>query len=192
MDAVLEGTIANHLAAADYTAAARAAIQGLGPPMLAYLGAHLRDENAASIVFDHFCKQLWRSIATFRSDISIETWAYKLAMHSVRYYREAGFRPSSPNLHASEASALAEQVRSRLGPPRRPSKDRNAMLRDMLDPDEQSLLFFRVDRGLSWADIATILGDEDGPVDVSLLRKRYERAKSRLGELAQKYGIADS
>src|SRR5262245_49551076 len=143
MDAALEGTIANHLAAADYTAAARAAINGLGPPMLAYLGAHLRDDKAASIVFEHFCKQLWRSIATFRADCSIETWAYKLVMGSVRYYREAGFRPSTQKLAISEAAALAEQVRSRTAPQRSATKDRIAQLRDLLEPEEQAVLFFR-------------------------------------------------
>jgi DNA-directed RNA polymerase specialized sigma24 family protein len=63
-------------------------------------------------------------------------------------------------------------------------KDRMAALRAELSPEDQTLLTLRVDRDLPWGDVADIL-DEAEPA----LRKRFERLKLRLRELARTHGL---
>jgi hypothetical protein len=67
-------------------------------------------------------------------------------------------------------------------------KDRVAHLRAALDPQDQALLFLRVDQKLPWNDVAAVLAAEGEPVEVAALRKRFERAKARLRELAVRDG----
>lgn len=147
----LERTIADRLAAGDHSAAATAAIEGLGPQIFGYITSQLRDSDAAYDVFGYFCEQLWKSIATFRGGSSFKTWAYMLVMHSISRYRRDGYQRRGQRLDSAEAAALAEQVRSSTAPFQRTEvKDKFARLRESLDPDEQTLLFLRVDQGLSW------------------------------------------
>ena len=87
IDEALEKTIASQLASGDLAAAATAALHGLGPQILGYLCATLRDDDVAYDVFGHFSEELWKSIGSFRGDSSFKTWAYKLVMHSVGRYR---------------------------------------------------------------------------------------------------------
>jgi RNA polymerase sigma-70 factor (ECF subfamily) len=191
MDEELERVIAAHLAAGELTDAATVALGQLGPQIVGYLTATLRDDEAAYEVFGHFCEQLWMSIATFRGDSSFKTWAYKLVMHSVGRYRRDGYRRLGVPL-GSDISAIAEGVRSRTPPYQRTEiKDRVARLREALDAEEQTLLFLRIDQGLSWNDVAAIVSAGGEEVTVGTLRKRFERAKARLRELAAKDGLLE-
>jgi RNA polymerase sigma-70 factor (ECF subfamily) len=188
MDEDLERTIARQLAAGDLAAAATAALGGLGPQILGYLAATLRDDTAAYEVFSQFCEELWKSIATFRGDSSFKTWTYKLVMRSVGRYRRDGYRRRARPLD-SQISAIADQIRSATPPyDRSEVKDRVAHLRAALDPQDQALLFLRVDQKLPWNDVAAVLAAEGEPVEVAALRKRFERAKARLRELAVRDG----
>ena len=64
----LDQTIKSHLASSDFAAAATTALDKLGPQILGYLGAQLRDDDAAYDVFGHFCEELWKSIGKFRGE----------------------------------------------------------------------------------------------------------------------------
>ena len=76
-------------------------------------------------------------------------------------------------------------------------KDRFAALRETLSPEEQSLLVLRVDRELSWDDVARIMYDGDDDNDEELkrhttnLRQRFRQLKIRLEEWAKNEGLAD-
>ena len=189
MDEDLEQTIAGHLSGGDTSAAATAALVGLGPQILGYIAAMLRDDDAAYDVFGHFSEELWKSIATFRGESSFKTWAYKLVMHALARHHRDGYRKRAVPL-GSEVSGIAEEVRSSTPPYKRSEvKDRFAQLREALDPDEQTLLFLRVDQKLSWQDVAAIVAEQGEPVEVAALRKRFERAKERLRELAATEGL---
>jgi RNA polymerase sigma-70 factor (ECF subfamily) len=190
IDGDLEGAIAAHLAAGEMTAAATAALRGMGPQILGFLSMTLRDDGAADDVFGHFSEELWKSIATFRGDSSFKTWTYKLVMHAVSRYRRDGFRRRGQPLATAEVSAIAEQIRSQTAPFRRTEvKDRIARLRDTLDPDDQTLLFLRIDQALPWNDVAAVISARGEAVDVAALRKRFERAKARLRKLAEAEGL---
>jgi RNA polymerase sigma-70 factor, ECF subfamily len=193
MDEALEQSIAARIAAGDFAGAATAALEGMGPQILGYLGATLRDDDAAYEVFSYFCEQMWKSIETFRGNSSFKTWSYKLVMHSISRFRRDGFRRFGRQLGSGEASALAEQIRSRTAPYQQTEiKDKFSKLRESLEPDEQTLLFLRVDQGLSWNDVAEVMSEGGEPVEVSTLRKRFERAKQRLRALAEEHGLIDA
>jgi len=60
------------------------------------------------------------------------------------------------------------------------------------------LLMLRVDRGLSWLELAEVmfsgeaaLGDEERKTEAARLRKRFQHAKDRLRKLAQEAGLLD-
>ena len=69
-------------------------------------------------------------------------------------------------------------------------------LRAQLTLEQQELLILRLDRGLSWRDIALILKDGNGPEDAAalkqhtqMLRKRFGRIKERLRRSAMESGL---
>lgn len=85
-----------------------------------------------------------------------------------------------------ELAEIAERTRTTtLSFLRTEIRDRARRLRELLDPEEQTLLILRVDRQMSWREIAVILHDDeaaDQPRRVAALRKRYERLLARLRE----------
>src|SRR5205085_7003184 len=93
----------------------------------------------------------------------------------------------------SEVAQLAAHVRTSTLPFLKTEvKDELSKLRDELEPDDHALLILRIDRRLSWRDIARALpgdagaGAADADLDkrAATLRKRFERAKSLLRDLA--------
>lgn len=62
-------------------------------------------------------------------------------------------------------------------------------LRKGLSPEEQTLLFLRVDQELSWAEVAEALSEGGKAVDPDTACKRFERLKGRLRGLARGRGI---
>jgi RNA polymerase sigma-70 factor (ECF subfamily) len=192
IDTELEQTIAAHLAAGDHAQAATAALTGLGPQILGYIHAMLRDEDAAHDVFGRFSEELWKSIGTFRAESSFKTWAYKLVMHAIGRHRRDPYVRRGRAIESAEVSGLVQDVRSRTPPfQRTEAKDQIARLRESLDPQDQALIFLRIDQGLSWTEVAEVVSAEGQAVDAATLRKRFERAKQRLRKLAEEAGILD-
>jgi len=192
--AALERRIRECLDARDLAAAATEALKGYGAEILGYLVSIVRDESAASDVFGEFCEDLWRGIAGFRGHSSFRTWAYKLAWNAARMHQRDPFRRRVRRLATSEYSRLADRLRaSSLRHSSAAAADRLTKLRESLKPDEQTLLILRVDRCLSWNEIAQVLSEgEDAPPGVAALRKRFERLKERLLRLAAEEGLTES
>jgi RNA polymerase sigma-70 factor (ECF subfamily) len=68
-------------------------------------------------------------------------------------------------------------------------QDRLARLREALEPEERTLLILRLDREMSWNEVAEVLSGEGDPVDAAAVRKRFERVKDRLAKLAREQGL---
>jgi RNA polymerase sigma-70 factor (ECF subfamily) len=150
----------------------------------------LRDDDAALDVFSHFCEELWKSIGTFRGESTFRTWTYTLVMRSVSRYRRDGFRRRGRPLMTGEVSKLVDEIRSATPPYQRTEiKDSIAKLREALEPEEQALLFLRIDQGLSWNEVAAVLSEGGEAIAPAALRKRFERAKARLRKLAEAEGL---
>jgi RNA polymerase sigma-70 factor (ECF subfamily) len=166
------------------------AIRAYGPGILGYLIALLGDEDDAADVFSTFSLDLWRGFGGFQRRCSAKSWAYKLARNAAMRFLSSPRRTRTRRLRTSEALAIAAEVVSTSTPGARAQRESGAeRLRAQLEPDEQTLLILRLDRGLSWKEIAEVLSSEGSFVDGAALRKRYERLKTRLRAMAQAQGL---
>ncbi|HEX3763328.1 MAG TPA: sigma-70 family RNA polymerase sigma factor [Kofleriaceae bacterium] len=180
----IEVAIRERFDANDLRAAATLAIEAYGGEVCGYLAAVLSDDEQGREVFAETAAELWRDLSRFRWEASLRTWIYTLARH--RLAAHIGRRVRQPAVALSEvtdSSALQAQPRTTTPPWKRTAvKDAVSQLRSRLSADDQTLLILRVDRGMSWREIAHVLGEPREP----MLRKRFERIKKLLRDLAQK------
>ena len=192
MEAV-EAEIADLLESNDLPSAAAAILREYGPAILAYLASLARDEDRADDAFSQFCEDLWRGLPGFRRDASVRTWVYKLAWHAWLRNEREPYRRRGRQLATEEMSRLAAEVRSTTALHlRSEAKDAVARLRQQLTPAEQSLLVLRIDRGLSWSDVASVMSTPEEDLDAQTVAKRFQRVKDRLRKLAEDAGLLPS
>ena len=184
----LEARIRVALARGDTEDAASEAIRGFGPEILGYLTRVVGSPDDAADAFSLFSEQLWRGMPRFEGRSSVRVWAYRVAWTAAMRVVEDGWRRRRERLRTSMASRLAAEVLTRT-PPDGGAPDELERLRSELRPEERSLLVLRVDRRLSWKEIADVMREGGEPVDEAALRKRFERVKTRLGELARERGL---
>ena len=188
MDAVETGVLS--LAdAGQADAAATAAIEGYGAAVFGYLRS-LLDEDDARDVYAQWAEDLWRGLAGFRREASLRAWSYRLAWHAACRLHRDPFRARGTRLPTSAASRLAASVAASTVATgsRRAGLDR---LRAQLPPEDRTLLTLRLDRELEWDEVAEVLSAQGEPVTAAALRKRFERLKERLRELAREEGLLD-
>ncbi len=187
----VETRIAQALQGGDHERAAAEAIRGFGPEILGYLSRVLGSRDDASDAFSFFAEQLWRGMPGFAGRSSVRVWAYRVAWSAaVRLRADAWFRKRE-RFPTSMASRVAGEVLSRSAVRRERESAHLARLRAALDPEEQSLLVLRVDRGLSWREVAEIMSGEGQTLDEPTLRKRFERVKTKLARLAEEEGLIE-
>jgi RNA polymerase sigma-70 factor (ECF subfamily) len=188
----VEERVAELLARGRGDEAATLAIEALGPEILGYLRALLRDDADASDAFSVFAEATWKGLPGFRGEASLRAWCYRIAYHAVLSQKRDPYRRRKDRLDTSFASQLAGRVFASTALERERQSDALARLRDALEPDEQTLLTLRVDRQLSWREVAEVLaGDGQAePADEAALRKRFERLKEKLGRAARELGLA--
>jgi RNA polymerase sigma-70 factor (ECF subfamily) len=188
LGAMDEERIASLLAAGDPEGAATAALERYGPSVLGYL-CSLLDEDDAHDAFSLFAEDLWRGLPSFRGECSLRAWAFRLAWHASCRVRRDPYRARGRRLPSSAASRLAASVAASTvyTGSRREGLRR---LREQLEPEDQTLLVLRVDRELEWDEVAAVLSGENGEiVTAPALRKRFERLKDKLAELARAEGL---
>jgi RNA polymerase sigma-70 factor (ECF subfamily) len=179
--------------------ATTALIEAYGPEILGFLVARLRDPGAGGDAFSMFCEDLWRGLARFEWRCSARVWSYTLARNAANRYAVQPHRRAERNVALSKAGALGEvveQVRSStLAHLRTTNKSRMRQLREQLEPEEQTILMLRVDKELSWLELARVMADEAEPDDATLereaarLRKRFQLVKGKLRKLAEAAGL---
>lgn len=170
----------------DFHAAATKAVEGYGPEVFGFLVTTLRNEHDASDVFSQACEDLWRGMGQFEGRCTMRAWLYTLARHArARLCRSPHRRPGR-QVALSEVSDVAERVRSRTLPHLRTSvKDQFAAIRDSLSEDDRALLVLRVDREMSWREIAHAFSNNDDSDDTlrrveARLRKRFQFVKDSI------------
>jgi RNA polymerase sigma-70 factor (ECF subfamily) len=190
-DKEVEARIRDLLAADDRPAAATAAIQEFGPPVLRYLRSLLRDEDDASDAFSVFAENVWRGLPTWRGEGSLKSWAFRLAWNGAMNLKNEAWRRRGRRFFSGEASALAEEIRTRSHV--KVERQRNALdkLRESLDVEEISLLTLRIDQKLSWAEIADVTATDGERTEPAALMKRFERLKGRLAKMAKDQGLLE-
>jgi RNA polymerase sigma-70 factor (ECF subfamily) len=192
--AAVEGEIRGLLERGDLQAAATATLTAYGAELYGFLHALAHDDDLAAEAFATFGEGLWRALPAFRWESSLRTWSYAVARNALHRVRRDPHRRADRNVALSDAAhELVAQVRTSTLPfVRTEIKDGFALLRARLDPDDHAILILRIDRKMSWRDIARAMpgGDEvDLDRRAAALRKRFERAKDELRALAVSSGL---
>lgn len=169
--------------------AATAVIEALGPEILGYLRAVLRDEAGASDAFSHFAEGVWRGLRGFRGEASVRVWCYRIAWRAVLSQKRDPFRRRRERLGTSMASHVAGRVYATTAVELERQSSALERLKQKLEPEEQTLLTLRLDRQLSWREVAEVLAEEGAAVDEAALRKRFERLKEKLARAARDGGL---
>ena len=188
----------------DYQQATTILLETYAEELLSFLIVRLGDRSHADDAFSLLAEDLWVSLPKFEFRSSVRTWAYTVARHVAARYARTPARKKDRNLTLSknvQLSQLVEQLRTRTEAYRRSDvKSEIRALREKLDPEAQTLLVLRVDRQMSWRDLAMVMSSSEEstssvPDEASLereaarLRKRFERVKAELKQLAQQAGL---
>ena len=186
--------------AQDFELACTRALEAYGPEILSFLAARLRAPSEGDEAFSLFAEDLWKGLPGFRFQCSARGWMYTIARNAANRYASSSHKQRDRNLALSELgpiSALVERVRSTTTIYRRSDvKSAARALRDQLAQEDQTLLILHVDRALPWREIAMAMlvdGERLDPDaldrESARLRKRFERVKVELKELAIKAGL---
>ncbi len=185
----------------DFEAATTLALKGYGPEIYTFLRARHHDSDEADDVFALFAEGLWKSLPSFVWMSSLRTFAYAVARRTSLYRRREAHRKRNreqPLDADSAVSKVAAAIRSATAPILRSEvKNRFAELRAELSEEDQELLVLRVDRQLSWLELAVVLAGEDAPPlegetlkrEAARLRKRFQLVKDDLRERARREGL---
>lgn len=186
-----------YIGAGEIERATTLAVSAYGPELLGYLQAMARDDDLASDAFSITCEQLWTHLARFRWEASLRTWLYQVARNALSRLRKSPARRDERNLPLSLVTSIAEARRSTTAIYQR-TESKNALreLREALDPVDHELLLLRLDRGMSWKDIARATSEAELDAAAlttraAALRKRYERVKLELRDKAIAAGLLD-
>jgi RNA polymerase sigma-70 factor (ECF subfamily) len=180
----------------DARGATKIIIESYGVEVFGYVTSLLKDEDLASDAFSAACENVLKSVNGFRGQSSVRTWFYTIARHAAfREARQQRRRRGDP-ISMLEGD-LAAPIRTATAAFRRTEvKDKVAQLRESLSAEERELLLLRIDRTLSWNEIAAVcLGVEEAPDEAQLkleaarCRKQFERAKTKLRKLAEREGL---
>lgn len=171
-------------------------IESYGSEVLRFLEMMLRDHSDSNDAFAQACEDLWKGLPRFEGRASMKTWFFTLARHAGLRLRRSSRRRSSP---ISEISHIAERVRSRTRPYLNTQvKLGFAAIRDSLDDGDRVLLVLRVDRAMSWNDVARVMANEGDDSDEEIsrsavrLRKRFQSVKQTIRERALATGLIAS
>lgn len=175
----------------DIGQAVATALEGYGPEFMRLLNSILHDRERARDAYSAFSERLLIDLPTFRWDCSFRTWAYQVARHIAYRMISSPTAREQPVSHGAFRQE-AQPERSRTSPWIQTTvKARFRLLREQLTPHEQAILLLRVDRRLSWLEVARAMatpGEEltSGALNrkAAVLRQQFQRIKDRLRELA--------
>jgi RNA polymerase sigma-70 factor, ECF subfamily len=199
----LESQIRRYFDQGELNMAATTAMKGYGPEIFRFLSALHRAGDEADEVFSIFAENLWKNIAGFSWQSSFRTWAYSVARYTSARYRRDEYRRQRRQQALPENSDMINvvaQIRTTTAPfLRTENMNRLAALRSSLSTDDQELLILRVDRKLSWMELADVLHDpteaplppEQHKREAARLRKRFQLVKDRLHDMARREGLID-
>ncbi len=184
----------------DYDDAATRFLEAHGAEILGFLVSRVRDKVDARDVFADFCEDFWKGLPGFEWRCSMRGWAYTLARHAADRYLRAPQRRRERNLTLpaeSRCSRLVNKLRTATHLHQKTEiKNRVQALRECLSEDDRMLLALRVDRALSWNEVAMVMAPEGESLSGEALRvasgrmrQRFLMVKERLRKLAEQQGL---
>lgn len=181
----------------DFHEATAMTLRRYGSEVFGFLATVHLDPDDADEAFSLFAERLWKTIETFEWNCSMRTWVYLLARHASTDLKRSAQRQHRHTIVTDRSlSEVAENVRSAtisvLG-----TRKREALgeLRAALPESDRALLVLRLDRQMSWEEVARVLGGEGGldPVEpqreAARLRQRFQGIKQRMRDLARARGL---
>ncbi len=194
----------------DHRAAAAALVRGYGPEIFGFLSAlHAGGAVDANDAFSEVAEAIWRGLPRFTWESSARTWAYAVARNVSRMLQRTATRRRRRMVQETDGffEGVVQQVRTQTTAFLRTEKrTRLQALRDALSEEDRTLLVLRIDRGLSWNDLARVVGQRDTQDDdatpealdeaavareAARLRKRFQLVKDRLRASAKREGLSD-
>ncbi len=193
----LDLELRRHFERGDYEHTATLFLERYGQEILGFLANRLKSATASADVFSEFAEDFWKGLPTFAGHSSLRAWAYALARNAAYRYSKA---PGQRRVHETfgDDSPYGEQVaRHRTNTQlymKTEVKSRMRALREQLSERDQALLILRVDRKLSWKDLAVALSEPQADADelarqAANLRQRFQQVKARLRSLAIQEGL---
>lgn len=184
----------------DMEAAATIIYEAYSRELYSFLLAQFSSTASVEDVFSQFNEDFWRGLPNFGWRCSVRAWCYRLlrnAAHRYRRYPGNQARRRVPVSALPWSEAAVQRARTSTRPHLRTEvKDRFQRLREKLAPEDRDLLILRVDRNLSWHDVAHAMLSPEQPTDDETLRKkeaalrqRYSDVKKRLKVLAVEAGL---
>lgn len=141
-------------------------------PVFRLCSRMLGDRSDAEDAFQETFLRAWRALALYRAEASFGTWVYRIAVNHC--YRILARRPTP------RAAPFAEEPQAREASPEREvvARDELAFVEGALSalgPAQRAVVVMRHVEGLSYAEIAEVLGTTEGAV-----RSRLNRARRDL------------
>ncbi len=146
-----------------------------GPALLRYAGNLLhRSDQAEDCVQDAFLAA-WRGLPSFRGDSTLRTWLFTLARHAafarLRRWPNAGSRPFIP------VEEVQDRLRDLREDPERSSvesalREALELALQLLPPRQRTAWLLREVEGLSYEEVASVLGTTSTAVRGLLERSR--------------------
>lgn len=191
-----ESTIRQQVEAGKVDTAATLALKTYGAEVLGFLVQCASQETLALDAFSIFAENVWRSLESFRWESSLRTWCYVLARRSLSRAARGQAR-GKVALSTNAFQQIADSISSASMPLfRQQRRDQLARLREELSEEERMLLTLRVDKEMSWRDLAEVMGvvepdtsPDDARRALAGLRKRFERMAARLRAMAEQSGL---
>jgi RNA polymerase sigma-70 factor (ECF subfamily) len=204
------------LRAGDTRGAATLVLRDLGPEVLGFLAGVLGDVDADE-VYSAWSERLWRSLKGFEGRCSLRTWTYVLARREISRFRKGMRRHAEGRVPLSEMQDVLAVPRTGTRNTMATAKQQQlTALRDELPIEDRTLLILRVDRKLTFDEIALVFaenlesgeaagGEPDGSAgaaggnaprgfdrkrEAARLRKRFQLVKQRLVARARRHAAA--
>ncbi|MCY1076526.1 RNA polymerase sigma factor [Archangium lansingense] len=196
---VLEQRIRECCQRGDIEQAVKMALEGYGPEFLRLLGSILHDRELARDAYGAFSERLLLDLPDFRWECSFRTWAYQVARH-IGYRMAASSAAREEPVSHGALQGEVQPERSQTSPWLQTTvKARFRALREQLTPHEQTILMLRLDRRMSWHDVARNLASPDEALSpgelnrrAAVLRQQFQRIKEHLRELAREAELFSS
>ena len=195
----IEAQLQQLLLTRSFSEATTLGIEAYGPSILGMLVGALGDEDAAEDVYAVWCEDVWNGIDGFEGRSRFSTWAYRVAYNALSRYHRTPWQRHRLSLRTGDdhqRRLLEERIHVTTAAWRKTTvKDAFQSLRKQLTPTENTLIILRIDRGLSWREIAQIMIEADDPSAARLQREAnrlaqvFHRTKQKLHDLARDAGL---
>jgi len=191
----LEETIRALHDAGAYDRAVTVALEGYGAEISRTQLTLVRgDVDRARDAYSQFCEDLWKGVEKFEWRSKFRTWMHTLARNAVFRQARDAYRKRRVTYPTDGLGEVVEQSFA-TGIGMTTAFGHLMALITELDEEDQWLLVYRDDLELAWNDIAPIFYPDEAtdPKTVrklaARLRKRYQRARDQLRDIAQEAGL---